>query len=72
MEFEYTGTIYFDTDEIFEICCDDNCIDADEIREVVNDWVNEKFDVIYNFVEDWMIDKVVTEIKKRIDKVLED
>lgn len=72
MEFEYTGTIYIDTDAIFERCCDDNAIDVDEIRGEVNNFIAELEDDTYYFVEGWMIDKIVTEIKKRIDKVLED
>lgn len=72
MNFEFTGIISFDVDEIFEMCCDDNRIDTDEIHEAVEYWMNETCDPTYEFVEDWMIDKVVTEIKKRIDKVLED
>ena len=72
MEFEYTGTIYIDTDEIFEICCDDNRIDTDEIYEAVNYWIQECHDPALEFIEGWMVDEVVTTVKKRIDKALED
>ena len=72
MEFEYTGTIYIDTDAIFEKCCDDNLIDADDIRDAVNDFIAELEDDTYYHVEGWMIDTIVTHVKKRIDKVLED
>lgn len=72
MEFEYTGTIYIDTDEIFERCCEGNAIDADAIREEVNQYITELEDSIFFCVEGWMIDAVVTEVKKRIDKMLED
>ena len=70
MEFEYTGTIYIDVDTIFEKCCDDNLIDVDDIREAVNNFIAELEDDTYYFVEGWMIDKIVTEIKKRVDKEL--
>ena len=72
MEFEYTGTIYIDTDAIFEKCCDDNLIDADDIRKEVNEFIAELEDDTYFYIEGWMIDEVVTNVKKRIDKALED
>lgn len=72
MEFEYTGTIYIDTDAIFEKCCDDNLIDADDIRDAVNDFIAELEDDTYYHVEGWMVDEIVTHVKKRIDKALED
>ena len=72
MEFEYSGTIYIDTDAIFERCCDNNSIDVDEIRDTVNLYIDNLGDDTYYFVEGWMIDEIVTEVKKRIDKALED
>lgn len=73
MEFEYTGTIYIDTDAIFENCCDDNLIDVDDIYDAVNDFIvaDLEYDT-YRHVEGWMIDEIVTSVKKRIDKTLED
>lgn len=70
MEFEYTGTIYIDTDDIFEKCREHNSIDTDDIYKEVNDYIISLDDSIYYCVEGWMIDKVVTEIKKRVDKEL--
>jgi hypothetical protein len=72
MEFEYSGTIYFDTDAIFERCCDLNYIDAEDIYTVVQKYISELGDTTYFCVEGWMIDEVVAEVKKRIDKCLED
>lgn len=72
MEFEYSGTIYIDVDAIFEKCCDEKWFDADEILDAVNDFIAELEDDTYYYIEGWMIDKIVTEVKKRIDKVLED
>ena len=70
MEFEYTGTIYIDVDDIFEKCREHNSIDTDDIYKEVNDYIISLDDSIYYCVEGWMIDKVVTEIKKRVDKEL--
>ena len=70
MEFEYTGVIYIDTDAIFEKCCEDNLIDADDIREAVNEFIAELDDDTYYYVEGWMVDEIVTYVKKRIDKEL--
>ncbi len=70
MEFEYTGTIYIDVDAIFERCREENCIDADEIRDAVNNFIAELEDDTYYNIEGWMIDEIVTEVKKRIDKEL--
>lgn len=70
MEFEYTGTIYIDVDKIFEICCEDNLIDADDIRDAVNDYILGLDDGTYYYVEGWMVDEIVTAVKKRIDKEL--
>lgn len=72
MEFEYSGTIYFDVDAIFERCCDLNYIDAEDIYTVVQQYISELGDTSYFCVEGWMVDEVVTEVKKRIDKALED
>lgn len=71
MEFEYTGTIYIDVDKIFETCRDLNCINADNIYEVVCYEIDQCEDDTYYNIEGWMIDEIVTEIKKRIDKELE-
>ena len=70
MEFEYTGTIYIDVDTIFERCREWNWIDADEIRDATIVYIDNLGDDTYYFVEDWMIDEIVTEVKKRIDKEL--
>lgn len=70
MEFEYTGTIYIDVDAIFERCREENCIDVDDIYHVVIDSIAELEDDTFYYVEGWMIDKIVTEVKKRIDKEL--
>lgn len=70
MEFEYSGIIYIDVDHLFEECRERNCIDANKIRDTVNDYVLGLDDVDYYHIEGWMIDEVVTEIKKRIDKCL--
>lgn len=70
MEFEYTGIIYIDVDRLFEKCRERNYIDANEIRDAVNDYVFGLDDFDYYHVEGWMIDEVVTEIKKRVDKEL--
>lgn len=70
MEFEYTGTIYIDIDKIFEICCEDNLIDADDIRMAVNEFTTELEDDTYYHIEGWMVDEIVTAVKKRIDKEL--
>lgn len=70
MEFEYTGTVYIDVDEIFERCREENLIDTYEIRQAVRDYREEMDDNDFYAVEGWMIDTVVTEIKKRIDKEL--
>lgn len=71
MEFEYTGTIYIDTDAIFEFCCENNYIDADEIRYVTNKYIARLEDDTYYHVEGWMVDEIVTAVKKRIDKILD-
>ena len=70
MEFEYTGTIYIDVDEIFETCCENNLIDVDEIRNAVNDYILGLDDSTYYCVEGWMVDEIVTAVKKKIDKEL--
>ena len=70
MEFEYTGTVYIDVDAIFEKCREHNSIDADDIYKEVNDYIISLDDSIYYCIEGWMIDEVVTEIKKRVDKEL--
>ena len=71
MEFEFTGTIYIDTDAIFEECVDNNSIDTDSIRETVNYFLYTHADEnTAPYIEGWMIDKVVTEVKKRVDKEL--
>lgn len=70
MEFDYTGTIYIDVDEIFETCCEENLIDVNEIRDAVNDYVLGLDDGTYYYVEGWMVDEIVTAVKKRIDKEL--
>lgn len=72
MEFEYTGIIYIDTDVIFERCINEKAFTPFQIYTVVEDYVSELDDDTYYHVEGWMIDKVVIEIKKRIDKVRED
>ena len=72
MEFEYTGTIYIDVDDIFEKCIDKKAFATFQIYTVVKEYVSEFDDVDYYYVEGWMIDKVVTEIKKRLDKIKED
>lgn len=70
MEFEYTGTIYIDVDAIFERCREWNWIDPFDIREAAIVYIENLGDDTRYFVEDWMLDKIVTEIKKRIDKEL--
>lgn len=70
MEFEYTGTIYIDVDAIFERCREWNWIDADEIRDATIVYIDNLDDDTPCFVEGWMIDEIVTEVKKRIDKEL--
>lgn len=70
MEFEYTRVVYIDVDKIFERCCEENRIDADEIREAVLDYREGMDDDDYYAVEGWMIDVVVTKIKERVDKEL--
>lgn len=70
MEFEYTGVIYIDVDAILEVCREDNLIYPDEIREAVLDEISHMDDVDYYHVEGWMIDKIVAEVKKRVDKEL--
>lgn len=72
MEFEYSGTIYFDVDAIFEECRELNYIYTEDIYAVVRNAVINRMAVdAQYFVEGWMIDSVVTEVKKRIDKELE-
>lgn len=70
MEFEYTGVIYIDVDAIFEKCREHNSIDTDDIEKEVNNYIISLDDSIYYCIEGWMIDEVVTEIKKRVDKEL--
>jgi len=70
MEFEYTGTIHIDVDAIFERCRELNWIDTNFIRVATIVYIDNLGDDTYYFVEDWMIDKIVTEVKKRIDKEL--
>ena len=70
MEFEYTGTIYIDVDAIFERCRELNWIDANFIRVATIVYIDNLGDDTYYFVESWMIDEIVTEVKKRIDKEL--
>ena len=70
MEFEYTGTIYIDVDAIFERCREWNWIDPFDIREAAIVYIDNLGDDTRYFVEDWMLDKIVTEVKKRIDKEL--
>jgi len=70
MEFEYSGTVYFDVDFIFDKCCELNYIYPEDIYTVVQNYVAELEDTSYFCVEGWMIDEVVTEVKKRIDKCL--
>ena len=70
MEFEYTGTIYIDVDAIFERCRELNWIDANFIRVATIVYIDNLGDDTYYFVEGWMIDEIVTEVKKRIDKEL--
>jgi len=70
MEFEYTGTIYIDVDKIYERCRELNYIDTEDIYEAVRYEIAECEDNIYYNIEGWMIDEIVTEIKKRIDKEL--
>lgn len=72
MEFEYTGVVYIDTDDIFERCINEKAFTSTQIYTVVGDYISTFDDVDYYHVEGWMIDKVVTEIKKRVDKVRED
>lgn len=72
MEFEYTGVIYIDTDYLFERCVDKKAFTPIQIYAVVKDYISEFDDVDYYHVEGWMIDEVVTEIKKRLDKIKED
>ena len=62
MEFEYTGTIYFDVDKIWEECREKNLIEADEIRDAVLNYSADFDDIPYYLVEGWMIDAVTTEI----------
>lgn len=71
MEFEYTGIIYIDVDDIFENFIDRKATPT-QIYTVVKEYVSTFDDVDYYHVEGWMIDEVVTEIKKRLDKVRED
>ena len=70
MEFEYTGTIYIDVDKIYERCRELNYIDTEDIYEAVRYEIATCEDNVYYYVEGWMIDEIVTEIKKRIDKEL--
>ena len=70
MEFEFTGTIYFDVDHIYERCRELNYIDTEDIYEAVRNEIVCMEDGPYYYIEGWMIDEVVTEIKKRIDKEL--
>lgn len=70
MEFEYTGTIYIDVDKIFETCRELNYIDAEDIYTATQHHIEELDDSTYYCVEGWMVDKIVTEVKKRIDKEL--
>lgn len=70
MEFEYSGTIYFDVDKIWEECRERNLTDVDEIRHAVLNYTADFDGVSYYLVEGWMIDAVTTEIKKRVDKEL--
>ena len=71
MEFEYTGTIYIDVDKIFERCRELNYIYTDDIYEAVHYEIAGCDDSTYYNIEGWMIDAIVTEVKKRIDKELE-
>ena len=71
MEFEYSGVLYIDVDAIFERCRELNYIYTDDIYEAVRYEIAECEDTTYYNIEGWMIDEVVTEVKKRIDKELE-
>ena len=66
MEFEYSGTIYFDTDELYERCLLDSNNNKD-LYEIVNEYVEEQDDSFYYGVEGWMIDMVVTALKNKLD-----
>lgn len=67
MEFEKTITVYFDIDDMIEEYTDWNSPKGD-LYEFVNDYVAEWEDVDYYSVENWMIEKVVEELKKRLDR----
>lgn len=61
MEFEYSGTIYFDIDSMVVDFIED---EWDDVEDFVNDWVIRFEDYIYYNIESWMIDTVVTKMKE--------
>lgn len=70
MEFTTNVTIYFDIDFLFYKCLAENIFETEDIYTLVRDYVTEWDDVPYYLTEGWMIDSVVSELKKRLDKEL--
>lgn len=55
MEFEYTGTIYFDIDYMVKCFIRD---EWDDLEDFVNDYIAGLDDCDYYNVEGWMVDKL--------------
>lgn len=61
MEFEYTGTIYFDIDYLVVSFCEGNYKNLDSC---LNDYIYGLDDYEYYAIESWMLDEVKTEMMK--------
>jgi len=70
MEFTKEVTIYFDIDYLFNECLEEKIFETEDIKELVEDYTVTWDDVDYYLIEGWMIDSVVSELKKRLDKEL--
>lgn len=70
MEFTTEVTIYFDIDFLFNECLEQNIFETEDIYTLVKEHTVTWDDVEYYLVEGWMIDSVVSELKKRLDKEL--
>lgn len=60
MEFEYTGTIYFNIDYMVEDFVEND--NWDDIKDYIRDYVSGLDDCDYYNVEEWMIDELATKM----------
>ncbi len=70
MEFTKEVTIYFDVDYLFNECLEEEIFETEDIKELIKNDTVTWDDTEYYLVESWMIDSVVSELKKRLDKEL--